>query len=68
MNADGKRSHPVDQALVRLQRLGRIAYRTLRRQFQRDEDALGDLKVAINKAQRLVVDEDGIVLVWTGAS
>ena len=34
----------LDQALAMLQRRGRVTYRTLRRQFQLDEDALEDLK------------------------
>ena len=56
----------VDRALAMLQRRGRVAYRTLKRQFQLDEDALEDLKTELIKAQRLAVDEDGEVLVWTG--
>jgi class 3 adenylate cyclase/tetratricopeptide (TPR) repeat protein len=56
----------VDQALAMLQRRGRVAYRTLKRQFNLDDDALVDLKTEIIKAQRLAVDEDGEVLVWTG--
>jgi class 3 adenylate cyclase/tetratricopeptide (TPR) repeat protein len=58
----------VDQALAMLQRRGRVAYRTLKRQFQLDDDALEDLKTEIVKAQRLAVDEDGEVLVWTGGT
>src|SRR5712691_6931465 len=57
----------VDQALAMLQRRGRVAYRTLKRQFQLDDEALEDLKIAIIKAQRLAADEGGEVLVWTGA-
>jgi class 3 adenylate cyclase/tetratricopeptide (TPR) repeat protein len=56
----------LDQALGMLQRRGRVTYRTLRRQFQLDDDALEDLKAEIIKGQRLAVDEDGEVLVWTG--
>jgi class 3 adenylate cyclase len=56
----------LDQALGMLQRRGRVTYRTLRRQFQLDDDALEDLKTEIIKGQRLAVDEDGEVLVWTG--
>ena len=55
----------VDQALAMLQRRGRVAYRTLKRQFQLDDDTLEDLKTELIKAQRLAVDEDGEVLVWT---
>jgi class 3 adenylate cyclase len=58
----------VDQALAMLQRRGRLAYRTLKRQFQLDEDTLEDLKTELIKAQRLAVDEDGEVLVWTGGT
>ena len=58
----------LDQALAMLQRRGRVAYRTLKRQFELDEDALEDLKTELIKAQRLAVDEDGEVLVWTGGA
>ena len=58
----------VDQALAMLQRRGRVAYRTLRRQFQLDDEALEDLKTELIKAQRLAVDENGEVLVWTGGT
>jgi hypothetical protein len=37
----------LDQALGMLQRRGRVTYRTLRRQFQLDVDALEDLKAEI---------------------
>src|SRR5262249_8871011 len=57
----------VDRALAMLQRRGRVAYRTLKRQFQLDDEALEDLKVELIKAQRLAADEGGEVLVWTGA-
>ena len=56
----------LDQAVAMLQRRGRMTYRALKRQFQLDDDALEDLKAEIIKAQRLAVDEDGEVLVWTG--
>jgi len=58
----------LDQALAMLQRRGRVGYHTLKRQFDLDEDALEDLKTEIIKAQRLAVDEDGEVLVWTGGA
>jgi len=57
----------LDQALAMLQRRGRVAYRTLKRQFQLDDEALEDLKIELVKAQRLAADEGGEVLVWTGA-
>jgi class 3 adenylate cyclase/predicted ATPase len=57
----------LDQAIAMLQRRGRVAYRTLKRQFQLDDEALEDLKVELIKAQRLATDEGGEVLVWTRA-
>ena len=56
----------VDQAIAMLERRGRVTYRALKRQFQFDDDVLADLTAEIIKAQRLAVDEDGEVLVWTG--
>jgi class 3 adenylate cyclase/tetratricopeptide (TPR) repeat protein len=56
----------LDQALAMLQRRGRVTYRTLKRQFNLDDAALEDLKAEIIKGQRLAVDEEGDVLVWTG--
>jgi class 3 adenylate cyclase len=58
----------LDQAIALLERRGRLTYRTLKRQFQLDDDALEDLKAEIIKGQRLAVDEDGEVLVWTGGA
>jgi hypothetical protein len=56
----------LDQAIAMLQRRGRVTYRTLKRQFQLDDDALEDLKEELIYGQRLAVDEDGRVLVWMG--
>ena len=56
----------MDQAIAMLERRGRVTYRALKRQFQLDDDVLEDLTAEIIKAQRLAVDEDGEVLVWTG--
>jgi class 3 adenylate cyclase len=58
----------LDQAVTMLQRRGRVTYRALKRQFHLDDDFLEDLKAEIIKAQRLAVDEDGEVLVWTGGA
>jgi class 3 adenylate cyclase/tetratricopeptide (TPR) repeat protein len=58
----------LDQAMAMLQRRGRVTYRTLKRQFQLEDDALEDLKAEIIKGQRLAVDEEGEVLVWTGGA
>src|SRR6266850_5920921 len=56
----------LDQAIAMLQRRGRLTYSTLKRQFQLDDAAMDDLKNELIKGQRLAVDEDGVVLVWTG--
>jgi hypothetical protein len=56
----------LDQAIAILQRRGRVTYRTLKRQFHLDDEALADLKVELIKGQQLATDEDGEVLVWTG--
>src|SRR6266568_2584326 len=58
----------LDQAIAMLQRRGRLTYGTLKRQFQLDDAALEDLQNELIKGQRLARDEDGAVLVWTGAS
>jgi class 3 adenylate cyclase len=58
----------LDQAIALLQRHGRVTYRTLRRQFQLADEALEDLKAELIKGQRLAMDEDGEVLVWTGGA
>ena len=56
----------LDQAIAMLQRRGRLTYRTLQLQFQLDEAHLEALKDELIYGQRLAVDEDGRVLVWTG--
>src|SRR5262249_28485875 len=45
----------------------RLTYGTLKRQFQLDDAALEDLKEELIYGQRVAVDEDGRVLVWTDA-
>jgi hypothetical protein len=57
----------LDQAIAMLQRRGRLTYSTLKRQFQLDDAALEDLKNELIAGQRLAVDEQGNILVWTGA-
>jgi hypothetical protein len=57
----------LDHAIAMLQRRGRLTYSTLKRQFQLDDAALENLKNELIAGQRLVVDEQGNVLVWTGA-
>src|SRR6266700_492245 len=57
----------VDQAMAMLQRRGRVTYRLLKCLFMLDDEALEDLKLELIAGQRLAVDEEGTVLVWTGA-
>src|SRR5262245_36808620 len=57
----------VDQVITLLRQRGRVAYRTLKRQFQLDDEAIEDLKIELIDSQRLATDEQGTVLVWTGA-
>ena len=56
----------LDQVIALLRQRGRLTYRTLKRQFQLDDEALEDLKVELLKGQRLAADEDEEVLVWIG--
>ena len=58
----------LDQAIEMLRRRGRVTYRALQRQFGLDDAYLADLKAEIIEAQRLGVDENGTVLVWTGGA
>ena len=44
-----------------------MTYRALTRQFELDDAALEDLKFELIEGQRLAVDENGTVLVWTGS-
>jgi class 3 adenylate cyclase/tetratricopeptide (TPR) repeat protein len=56
----------LDRAIDLLRQRGRVTYRALKLQFQLDNDALEVLKDELIKAQRLAIDENGEVLVWTG--
>ena len=56
------------QALALLQHQGRVACRALKVRFNLDDDYLEALKDELIYAQRLAVDEDGRVLVWTEAT
>jgi class 3 adenylate cyclase/tetratricopeptide (TPR) repeat protein len=58
----------LDQVLDLLRQRGRVTYRALKRQFDLDDAFLEDLKAEIIEAHRLAVDEEGKVLVWTGAA
>jgi len=58
----------LDQVLDLLRQRGRVTYNALKRQFGLDDVCLQDLKDEIIVAQRVAVDEDDKVLVWTGGA
>ena len=57
----------VDHVVDLLRQRQRVTYRALQRQFDLDEETLNDLKDELLYAQQVARDEDGRVLVWTGA-
>ena len=58
----------LDQVMALLRQRGRVTYRTLKRQFQLDDESLEDLKEELIVGQRLAEDEAGRVLVWIGGT
>src|SRR5947208_16796556 len=58
----------LTQVLDLLQRQGRVSYGALKRRFDLDDAYLEDLKTEIIEAQRLAVDEQDRILVWTGTA
>ena len=56
----------LDQVIDLLRQRQRVTYRALQRQCGCDDTSLEDLKAELIDAQRLAVDEEGKVLVWTG--
>jgi hypothetical protein len=56
----------LDQVVQLLRQRGRVTYRALKREFQLDDAFLEDLKDELIAAQRLAIDEQGTILVWTG--
>ncbi|MGE4096551.1 MAG: hypothetical protein AB7G75_37625, partial [Candidatus Binatia bacterium] len=61
-----KFSDVVEQARTLLQRTGKITYRTLKREFNLDDEALADLKDELLFSDPQVKEEDGRGLVWGG--
>src|SRR5262249_29540334 len=57
----------LDHVVDLLRQRQRVTYRALQRQFDLDEETLNDLKDELLYAQQVARDEDGRVLVWTGA-
>src|SRR5215813_9979918 len=51
-----------------LQQDQRISYRALKRQFALDDDYLDDLKAELIEVRQVAVDQDGKILVWSGAA
>jgi class 3 adenylate cyclase/predicted ATPase len=58
----------LDQVRELLCQRGRLSYGALKRRFALDDEYLEDLKGELIRAERVAIDEDGEVLVWTGAS
>jgi class 3 adenylate cyclase len=58
----------LDQGVDVLRQRQRVTYRALKRQFNVDDDYLEDVKAELIQGQRLAMDEDGTVLVWTGGT
>ncbi len=56
----------LDQALMMVQRRGRVTYRTLKLQFALDDDRFEALKEALLFAHSEIRDEEDRGLVWTG--
>src|SRR5262245_44468674 len=54
------------QVITLLQRQGRVSYRALKMRFNLDDEYLDVLKEELIDAQRIALDEDGRILVWTG--
>src|SRR5947208_11858967 len=57
----------LDEIRTLLQRRERVTYRALKVQFQLDDEHLEALKEELIEAEQVAVDEQGKVLVWTGA-
>ncbi|HEV8718957.1 MAG TPA: adenylate/guanylate cyclase domain-containing protein [Candidatus Binatia bacterium] len=57
----------LDQVRALLQQRGRVTYRSLKRRFALDDEYVEDLKGELIRAEGVAADEDGDVLVWTGA-
>jgi class 3 adenylate cyclase len=56
----------LEQVVALLQRHGRMSYRALKRQFQLDDAYIEDLKAELVEVQRVAVDQDSSMLLWTG--
>ena len=58
----------LTQAIAMLQRWGRVSYRALKVQLHLDDTLLKILKDEIVEVHQLARDQEGKMLVWTGAA
>ena len=56
----------LDQVVALLQQRGRITYRTLKREFQLDDEGIEDIKEELLYAHPEVVDDEGRGPIWHG--
>src|SRR3989442_1667384 len=56
----------LDQIIALLRQRKRLTYRLVQREFALDDATLADLKDELIYAQKLAVEEDERVLVWSG--
>src|SRR5262245_61090283 len=57
----------LDQVVALLQQRGRVTYRTLKREFQLDDERLDDLKEELLYDHPEIMDDKGRGLMWKGA-
>src|SRR5215468_11203461 len=58
----------LDQVRKLLRQRGRVTYRALKLRYQLDDELLAGVTDELINAERVAVDEDGKVLVWTGST
>ena len=56
----------VDQVVILIRQRRRLTYRSFRRQFDLDDEALKELKEEVLYSEPRVVDDEGAGLMWTG--
>src|SRR5262245_9931736 len=58
----------IDRVASLLQQRGRLTYRTLKLQFELNDEQLAALKEELIEGQQVAVDEGSKVLVWVGTA
>ena len=58
----------LDHVIALLRSRRRVSYGALKRQFELDDAYLEDLKIELIEVHQVAVDQDGKMLVWTGAA